>query len=66
MVRETDCLFPENWVIDYWLRPCLNPSDFYKIWFLAIAYKNWLLNILVGMFRYQFIKIINRPLLSSS
>jgi hypothetical protein len=25
------------------VRPCLDPLSFYKIWFLAIAYKNWFL-----------------------
>jgi hypothetical protein len=42
------------------LRVCLDPLSFYKIWFLAIAYKNW-----VGMFEDQFLKTVNQFLLTS-
>jgi hypothetical protein len=44
----------------------LNPLSFYKIWFLVITYKNWFLNkSCVGVFRGQFLKIVNLFLLSS-
>jgi hypothetical protein len=44
-------LFFNSFVHDE-LRPCLDPLIFYKIYFLAIAYKNWFLKKLgVGVWR---------------
>jgi hypothetical protein len=48
------------------VRLCLDPLSFYKIWFLAIAYKNWFQNkSWVGVFGDQFLKTLNRFLLNS-
>jgi hypothetical protein len=48
------------------IRLCLDPLSFYKICFLAIAYKNWFLNKnWVGVFGDPFLKTINQLLLSS-
>jgi hypothetical protein len=47
------------------LRPYLDPLNFYKIWFLAIVYKNWVLKNWSGVFEDQFLKTVNIFLLSS-
>jgi hypothetical protein len=43
--------------------PCLDPLSFYKIWFLAIAYKNWCKK--TGWSVWRPFSTVNQLLLSS-